>query len=98
MPTLVSVVVVQGAVVDAVRPRVGSQSRQPPAQSPPKLNLQRVIVRCKAVLKEGNVSHVRVTRSMKIIPLRQPRRMRTNVGDVESLRSTQCLFDAGVPL
>ena len=52
IPALISNEIVLGAVVDAMRPSVGSQSRQPPAQSSPELNLQRVVVRCQAIFNE----------------------------------------------
>ena len=86
-------------VVNTVRPRVGSQSRQSSAQSPPELNLQRVVVRRQAVLDEVIKSLMfGLLAGQNCIFLQQPRRMRTDIGDRESLRFAQCLLDAGVPL
>ena len=63
IPALVAKDIVLRAVVDAVGPRIGSQSRQAPAQSPPELNLQRVVVRRQAVLIKTKSNCVRVAGS-----------------------------------
>jgi hypothetical protein len=69
IPTLVPKVGVLGTIVETVRPRVGSQSRQSLAQSSPKLNLSRVVVRCQTVANERNEVGGRVVGRLKRILL-----------------------------
>src|SRR5205814_1945415 len=90
--------IVHGVIVQAVRPGVGSQRGQTPAQSPLELNLQRIVIRCQAVLNDKKGTCKWVGRARKLILLQQPRRMRSHIGDSESLRLPKGLLEAGVPL
>src|ERR1700733_5654741 len=92
--------VVLRTVVDAVRPGVGTESRQALAESPSELQLQRAVIGGQAVLEKKETARIGIADSRPVIFifLGQSGAVRGDIGNAERLELTQSLVDGRVPL